>query len=421
MLTRSELVENFRIAFETLRANPLRSFLTVLGVVIGTTTVIVIAAFVSGIDTRFKAEIESFGTRSLFIYKFDAAFNINPSQEERTRKPLTYEDGVAIREQCSAVERVAIFQSPVDFTMGPFQDRPIIRYRDVELTTGTLSGTTADYFDSGVVTIAEGRAFTEAEDSRRAQVAIVGVDVANALLPNLDPVGKIIEIKGQPFEVVGVLARRDIFLMAADDPNNENRSVYIPYKTIRKFYPERDDNFIMAQSYPGRLDEAFEQVSGVLRQRRAVPYDKPDNFAITTADRIMTQFNQIVGGIFLLMVAISSVGLLVGGIGVMNIMLVSVTERTKEIGIRKAIGAKRVDIISQFLVEAMTLTGFGGVLGLLCGWLLSQAIQLILPSYIPAWAPVAGISSSLAIGLLFGLWPAVKAARLDPIEALRYE
>jgi putative ABC transport system permease protein len=305
--------------------------------------------------------------------------------------------------------------------MGPFQERPVIRYRDTELTTSTLSGCTADYFHSGVVTVAEGRSFTESEDLRRAQVTVIGVDVANALLPNVDPIGKFIDIKGEPFEVIGVLARRDMFLMAADDPNNENRSVYIPYKTIRKFYPEADDNFVMAQAYPGRVEEALEQVRGVLRQRRAVPYHKPDNFAITTADRIVTQFNQIVGGIFLLMVAISSVGLLVGGIGVMNIMLVSVTERTKEIGIRKAIGARRADIITQFLVEAMTLTGFGGLLGLLFGWLLSQAVQLILPSYIPAWAPIAGITSSLAIGLLFGLWPAVKAARLDPIEALRYE
>jgi putative ABC transport system permease protein len=177
----------------------------------------------------------------------------------------------------------------------------------------------------------------------------------------------------------------------------------------------------MAVARAGQLEEALDQVRGLLRQRRGVPYSAPDNFGVTTSDRIIAQFNQIVGGVFALMVAISSVGLLVGGIGVMNIMLVSVTERTREIGIRKAIGARRVDITWQFLVEAMTLTAFGGMLGVFSGWVLSLAIQLILPSYIPAWAPIAGLVSSISIGLLFGLWPAMKAARLDPIEALRYE
>jgi ABC-type antimicrobial peptide transport system permease subunit len=420
MVPAAEVYENVRIALATLRSNPLRSFLTVLGVVIGTTTVIVISAFVSGIDTRFQAEIESFGTRSLFIYKFDAAFNINPSQEERTRKPISYEDGMALRE-LPAIENVAVFQSPTDYTMGPFQERPTIRYRDVEINNGTVNGCTPSYFNMGVVTVGEGRAFTEAEDSRRAQVVVLGVDIANTLMPNLDPIGKMVLIEGQNFEVVGVLTRRDTFLMAEDDPNNENRALYMPYKTIRKFYPERDDNFVMATAYPGQMEESIDQVRAMLRKRRGVGPGEPDSFAITTADRIMTQFNQIVGGIFLLMVAISSVGLLVGGIGVMNIMLVSVTERTKEIGIRKAIGARRADIVWQFLVEAMTLTGFGGVLGVLLGWLLSLAVQLVLPSYVPAWAPIAGFTSSVAIGLLFGLWPAVKAARLDPIEALRYE
>jgi putative ABC transport system permease protein len=409
------------MAFVTLRTNPLRSFLTVLGIVIGTTTVIVISAFVSGIDTRVQKEIESFGTNSLYIYKFDAAFNVNPSREERMRKPISYDDGMAIAASCPDVELVAVFLSPIDYTAGPFQERPVIRYRDTEMNNGSLSGCTADYFRTGTVHIGEGRAFTEAEDARRAQVAVIGIDVANVLLPNLEAVGKQIMIKGQPFEVIGVLERRDTFLVSNDDPNNENRSVYIPYETLHKFYPEADDNFVMAVARKGAISSATDQVRGLLRQRRNVPYSAPDNFSITTSDRIIEQFNQIVGGVFMLMIAISSVGLLVGGIGVMNIMLVSVTERTREIGVRKAIGARRVDIIWQFLVEAMTLTAFGGMLGVLSGWLMSLLVRIILPSYIPAWAPIAGLVSSVTIGLIFGLWPAMKAARLDPIEALRYE
>jgi putative ABC transport system permease protein len=417
----SEIAENVSIAFDTLRTNPLRSFLTVLGVVIGTTTVIVIAAFVSGIDTRVQKEIESFGTNSLYIYKFDAAFNVNPSREERMRKPITYDDGVAIGDTCPDVEMAIVFLSPLDFTAGPFQERPVIRYRDTEMNNGSLSGCSADYFRTTAVRMAEGRPFSPAEDARRAQVAVIGVDVANTLLPNLEAVGRQILIKGQPFEVIGVLQRRDTFLVSNDDPNNENRAVYIPYNTLRKFYPEADDNFVMAVARPGRMAAAMDEVRAVLRQRRNVAYSAPDNFSVSSSDRIIEQFNQIVGGVFILMIAISSVGLLVGGIGVMNIMLVSVTERTREIGIRKAIGARRNDIVWQFLVEAMTLTAFGGMLGVLVGWLLSLAIRIVLPSYIPVWAPIAGLASSIGIGLVFGLWPAMKAARLDPIEALRYE
>ena len=420
-MTAAEVAENFRIGIDTLRSNPLRSFLTVLGIVIGTTTVIVISAFVSGIDTTVQKEIESFGTRSLYIYKFDGAFNINPSREERMRKPISYEDAMAISAHVESVERVAVFVSPVDFTSGPFQERPAVRYRDTEMNNGTVTGVTVEYFNMGVVRIAEGRSPTLSEDTRRAQVAVIGIDVANTLMPNIDAVGKNILIKGQPFEVIGVLQRRETFLVSSDDPNNENKSVYIPYSTIRKFYPQFDDNFVMAQAYPGRVTEAFEEIRGLLRQRRGVGYNAPDNFAVTTSDRILEQFDQIVGGVFALMVAISSVGLLVGGIGVMNIMLVSVTERTKEIGIRKAIGAKRADIVWQFLVEAMTLTAFGGLLGVTTGWLLAMLIRLILPSYVPLWAPIAGLTASLLIGLVFGMWPAIKAANLDPIEALRYE
>jgi putative ABC transport system permease protein len=228
-------------------------------------------------------------------------------------------------------------------------------------------------------------------------------------------------IDNRPFRVIGVLAKRDNFIVADDDAGNENRAVYAPYETIHKMFPLLDDHFIIAAAQPGKIDAAVEEMTRVIRRQRKVPFSAENNFGISTSDNIIQQFNQITGGVALIMIAISSVGLLIGGIGVMNIMLVSVTERTKEIGVRKALGARHRDIVQQFLIEAVTLTGMGGVLGIFIGWLMSLGVRLILPSYIPPAAPVIGFLVSVAIGLIFGLWPAVKAARLNPIDALRYE
>ena len=418
---RADFFENLRMALDTLRSNKLRSFLTILGVVVGTMTVIVIAAFVAGIGNRVEKEIESFGTNSIYAYRFDPGFNINPSAEERMRKPLSYEDALALKSECPSVTHVAPFISPVDFLGGIFAERVNVRRRDIEMTNATVQGTLPDYFRMGVATVSEGRFFGDDENVRRADVAVIGRDVANTLFPFTGAVGQEITINGRDYRVVGVLAERETFLVGAEDPNNENKAVYLPYLTIKKLYPDVDDNFIMAQAAPGMMREAVEEVREVLRKRRKVPFDKPDNFGISTSDQIIEQFGAITGGVFALMVAISGVGLLIGGIGVMNIMLVSVTERTREIGVRKAIGARRRDIITQFLIEAATLTGLGGVLGILLGSGIALLIQTIMPTHIPLWAPVVGFGVSVGLGLGFGLWPAWKAARLNPIEALRYE
>ncbi len=418
---RGNLFENLRMGLDTLWHHKLRSLLTILGVVIGTVTVIVIAAFVSGIDARVSREIESFGTNSIYIYRFDPGFNFNPSAEERMRKPLSYEDSLAIQAECPSVQYVAAFMSPVDFTGGPFTERVNVRYRDTEMTNATVQGASPNYFKMGVTSIEEGRFFTDEENSTHANVAVIGRDVANSLFPYFNAVGRDITINGRAYRVIGVLAEREIFLVGAEDPNNENKAVYLPYLTLRKLYPEVDDNFVMAQAKPNQMSEAVEEIRELLRRRRKVAFKDPDNFGLQTSDQIITQFGAITGGIFALMVAISSVGLLIGGIGVMNIMLVSVTERTREIGVRKAIGARRRDIIVQFLIEAGTLTGVGGVLGIILGAALALLIQRFMPTYLPLWAPVVGFGVSVALGLIFGLWPAWKAARLNPIEALRYE
>jgi len=420
-MIKSDFLENVWMAFDTLWQHKLRSFLTILGVVVGTMTVIVIAAFVSGIDTQVAKEIESFGTNSIYIFKFDPGFNFNPTAEERMRKPISYDDYRAISAECPSVVDVAVFMSPVDFLQGPMAERVKIRYQDTEMVNATVQGTLPGYFRMGNVEVTEGRFFTDTENSTRADLAVIGRDVANTLFPNLIAIDKEIMINGRNYRVIGVLKQRDMFLSPSEDPNNENKTVYIPYETIRKVYPNVKENFVMAQAAPGKMEQAVEEIRYVLRRQRKVAYNQPDNFGIQTSEGIIQQFKSITGGVFLLMVAISSVGLLIGGIGVMNIMLVSVTERTREIGVRKAIGAKRRDIILQFLVEAATLTGMGGLLGILFGWIAAEIIKVILPTFVPIWAPVVGFVVSVGLGLVFGLWPAWKAARLDPIEALRYE
>jgi putative ABC transport system permease protein len=418
---RSNILENLRMGLDTLWQHKLRSMLTILGVVIGTMTVIVIAAFVSGIDARVQKEIESFGTNSIYIYRFDPGFNFNPTQEERMRKPLSYEDTLAIETECPSIQYAAAFMSPVDFFGGPFTQRVNVRYREIEMTNAAVQGASPSYFKMGVTNIAEGRYFSDEDNARHANVAVIGRDVANTLFPFVNALDKEISINGRGYRVVGVLAERDVFLVGAEDPNNENKAVYLPYLTLRKLYPDVDDNFVMAQARPGQMKPAVEEIRELLRRRRKVAFGKPDNFGISTSEQIISQFGAITGGVFALMVAISSVGLLIGGIGVMNIMLVSVTERTREIGVRKAIGARRRDIVIQFLIEAATLTGMGGLLGIIAGVIIALLIQMIMPTYIPAWAPIVGFVVSVGLGLTFGLWPAWKAARLNPIKALRYE
>ena len=418
---RSNLFENLRMGLDTLWQHKLRSLLTILGVVIGTMTVIVIAAFVSGIDDRVSKEIESFGTNSIYIYRFDPSFNINPTQEERMRKPISYEDLLAMQAECPSISYAAAFMSPVDFFGGPFTERINVRHRDIEMTNAAVQGASPSYFKMGVTNIAEGRYFNDDEDARHAKVLVIGRDVANTLFPFTNAVDQQVTINGRSYTVVGVLAERDVFLIGAEDPNNENKAVYMPYLTLRKLYPDVDDNFVLAQARPGLMSEAVEEIRDLLRRRRKVAFDASDNFGISTSEQILSQFGAITGGVFALMVAISSVGLLIGGIGVMNIMLVSVTERTREIGVRKAIGARRRDIIIQFLIEAATLTGLGGALGIIAGSGIALLIQMFMPTHIPLWAPVVGFVVSVGLGLTFGLWPAWKAARLNPIEALRYE
>jgi putative ABC transport system permease protein len=251
-------------------------------------------------------------------------------------------------------------------------------------------------------------------------VMVIGVNAAEALFPGQEGgiTGTKVKMGGIVWEIIGVLAKRKATFFGE---NEEDNAVFVPFRTGRQVAPGRKFVVLVMRARSGQLQAAVDQVEEILRTRRAVKFDEPNNFDVKTADAFITQFDSIFGMIGVIAIAISSVGLMVGGIGVMNIMLVSVTERTREIGIRKAIGARKKDILWQFLIEAATLTGFGGLIGLTIGWLLTLLVRLLMPSYVPLWAPVLGFVASVMIGIVFGLWPAWKAARLDPIEALRYE
>jgi ABC-type antimicrobial peptide transport system permease subunit len=416
-LFRSDIYENFRMAMATLLANKLRSFLTVFGVVIGIITVMLIASIISGVDVAVKKEVESFGTRSIYISKFNPGIHIGRlSREERMRKELTYDDALAL----TALPTIELSVPFLDITNNFFGRKLMVSGGGKTSAGVALQGTLPDFERAGTQIISEGRFFSQFENDTNQDVCVVGSKVADDFFRFGSPVNQTIKIGEEEYRVVGVLQKREQFLFSggSDDQNNV---IYVPFNVARKLKPNADDVFILAVAKPGVMDEAKDQVRDLLRVRRQVPFTAPDNFGMETAESVLDNFRSITAGLAIAMVVISSVGLMVGGIGVMNIMLVSVTERTREIGVRKAIGARRRDIMWQFLIEAATLTGLGGIVGLSIGWLTTFLLRMILPSYVPLWAPVGGFIASVGIGLIFGLWPAWKAARLDPIESLRYE
>jgi putative ABC transport system permease protein len=416
-ILRGDIYENLAMALQTLRANKLRSFLTVIGVMIGVITVMLIASIISGIDEQVKKEIESFGTRSIFVMKFDPGIRVGRlSREERMRKELTYDDAVAIS-QLPAMELAVPF---LDITNNFFGRKITVSTKGKTSEAVRLEGTLPDFMRSGTDVVSEGRFFSQFENDTNQRVCVVRSRVAEDFFPSMSAVGQSIDIGGQEFKVIGVIQQREQ-LFGGSGSDDINNGIYVPFNVARKLKPNADDVSILAVARPGQMEAAKDQITDLLRVRRQVPFGEPNNFGMATADSIIEQFRAITGGVAIAMVAISSVGLMVGGIGVMNIMLVSVTERTREIGIRKAIGARRKDILWQFLIEAATLTGFGGLVGLAIGWALTLLVRLLMPSYVPLWAPALGFIASVMIGIVFGLWPAWKAARLDPIEALRYE
>ncbi len=412
--------EILKMAFDSIKSNKFRSVLTILGIVVGIMTAIVVASILTGMRNSIVAMVEDYGTSNIYAFHLSTGFG-PPDRSERSRKPLTEDDADAILAQSSAVEEISLV-APGIGNFGPsFDDN--LTYEGKNYRRAQTDGVSPNYADITNVIVQEGRFISESDNQQRRNVIVIGVNAAEALFPDQTTgiVGNYVRMNGTMWEIIGVLQKRKAGFFGSND---EDSAVYLPFRTARKVAPQRDYILQIIKAKDGQILDAVTDVEDILRQRRAVKFDAPNDFDVKTASSFIEQFDSITGMVGAIAIAISSLGLLVGGIGVMNIMLVSVTERTKEIGIRKAIGATKSAIVMQFLLEAMTLTFFGGVIGVTLAVGISQLILLLVPSIpaqIPMWAVILGLTVSVGVGLIFGVLPARKASNLDPIECLRYE
>jgi len=406
------------LALDNVRAHKLRSGLTVLGVVIGVLVVVVIASILTGLRKNVVTMVEEYGTNNIFAFHLSTGPRVGPrDRSEYRRRPLKPDDGFAIREGAAHVVDVANSA----FLWLPSESQ--LSFQGTKYRQAQLQGVSSNYLEITNFSLSQGRFFSEDDDQARRNVVVIGVAVAEALFPYKTQVeGVEITIAGQPFRILGVLDKRKGGFMGENDEDN---MVLMPYRTARKIAPRTSEwMMLVIRAQPGEVKTALEEVEEVLRRSRGLRHNQPNDFDLSTADRMIQQFDSITAAIGLVAIAISGVGLMVGGIGVMNIMLVSVTERTQEIGVRKALGARRGDIVRQFLIEAISLTFAGGLIGVLLAFATSRLLMFLLPSLpaeIPAWAVISGLSVSIGVGLVFGVWPAKRAAALDPVEALRWE
>lgn len=411
-------LQNFRMAIDAVWTHRFRSLLTILGVVIGITTVVTVASLLTGLRQGIVTFFEELGPDNVFVSRFSGAPQSNGSLKERKRKPIRPEWIETIRTTAGSIQDVGLDLFLPGAVAGQVITAKVPGY---ETDNISIVGASPNMNTLSPHDISLGRYFTVEENSRGAHVAVLGHDVAFVLYPDGRAVNRTFMMDGAEYTVIGVFDKAKGGFFGA---NGADTQITIPLQAAENRYPQIDRFLFICKAKPGMRKQALGEVEGIMRRIRRLKTDAPNDFNLSTPDQIIAQFDSITGLIGLVAIAISALGLLVGGIGVMNIMLVSVTERTREIGVRKALGARKQDVIMQFLTEAMALTGVGGVLGIIISVLMTLLISVLvpsLPSQVPAWAIISGFTVSVAVGLFFGTWPAVKAARLDPVEALRYE
>ena len=420
MIGKSEFGEIVHMATDTIRSNKLRSALTVLGIIIGVSVVIGVSSIGRGLDDNVRDLVASIGSNVIFVFHLDFFTFGRMTEEMRKRKELTYDDAMAMRDlpHIQAVSAGLRLFRP-EFGVGTYS----VKYRDKKVKNTILEGDMATAKDVFDLPMASGRWFSDVDDEHHSPVVVICYDTQHELFGDEDPLGKEINIEGRLFQVIGTAQKIKSVFGGGKDPN-DNR-VFFPLKTFKTLHPEMKQYVISVKATShDDMPKAMDEIRELLRRRRHVPFDKPDNFAIMTSTSISDFWNELTGALFIGMFAISSVGLVVGGVGVMNIMLVSVTERTREIGVRKAIGARKRDILLQFTLEAIMLTAVGGVMGILFGAIIVWVIPALwpsLPAHLSMFWVTFGFGSAAGVGLVFGIYPAWKAANLDPIESLRYE